>query len=301
MNILKKLDAQLIGLQGGDGGWGAAPGLPSDLESSSLALMTLVPGDRAHEPARTWLIQRQKENGSWPHTDRISHESWATPLAVLALFGSDRKVSRRAAEWILEREGRLYPWYTRLFLRLFPDYDPFELDPALQGWPWTEKTFSWVEPTTYAMIALRRLRTLIPPDQRSRVDERIHEGERMILDRACRGGGWNYGNVRVLDENLWPYPDTTALALLALQGSRSGTSAVEEGFGALQRMLVEQSSTLALALSALALRAHARDPAQIQNRLVEHLHRSLPADTRSLALSIQAVARRSPLILSTPL
>jgi hypothetical protein len=42
--------------------------------------------------------------------------------------------------------------------------------------------------------------------------------ERMLLDRRCRDGGWNYGNRRVLGADLPSYPETTALALMALDG-----------------------------------------------------------------------------------
>jgi hypothetical protein len=40
----------------------------------------------------------------------------------------------------------------------------------------------------------------------------------MLLERRCRDGGWNYGNRRVLGEDLPSYPETTALALMALDG-----------------------------------------------------------------------------------
>src|SRR6185503_19044295 len=35
-------------------------------------------------------------------------------------------------------------------------------------------------------------------------------------DRRCAGGGWNYGTVRVLDVDLAPLPQPTALAAIAL-------------------------------------------------------------------------------------
>ena len=83
----------------------------------------------------------------------------------------------------------------------------------LVGWPWVNGTFSWVEPTAYAVMALKRLRRQLPPDA---TRDRIDEAEELFADRACSDGGWNYGNTRVFDEDLWSYPDTTALVLLAL-------------------------------------------------------------------------------------
>lgn len=282
--------------RGVDGGWGASSGLPSDLESTAMALMTLDRADPAWEAGRAWLSQRRQPTGAWSHSDAVSAASWATPLVALALSRSpsDREAVASAAAWIVERKGRLYPWYTRAFFWLFPDLNPIEMDSGLVGWPWSENTFSWVEPTAYAMIALRRLRPLLSGELATAADQRLAEGERLILDRACPGGGWNYGNGRVLDEDLWPYPDTTALALLAIRGSDDAR--VDTGLAALQRLLRTHDSTLALALSALAFRAYGRESSPIQTRLRSRLEESPPADTRSLALALQAVSGRSPLI-----
>jgi hypothetical protein len=71
-----------------------------------------------------------------------------------------------------------------------------------------------VEPTSWALLALKRMRGALP---RRRTEDRIEEAHRLLADRMCRGGGWNYGNKAILGFDLDPYPDTTALALLALQ------------------------------------------------------------------------------------
>jgi hypothetical protein len=42
--------------------------------------------------------------------------------------------------------------------------------------------------------------------------------EQMLLDRRCPDAGWNYGNRRVLGEDLPGYPETTAVSLMGLQG-----------------------------------------------------------------------------------
>ncbi len=47
--------------------------------------------------------------------------------------------------------------------------------------------------------------------------ERIEIGERMLRDRACGAGGWNYGGSNVYGQELFPYVPTTALGLLAMQ------------------------------------------------------------------------------------
>ena len=81
-------------------------------------------------------------------------------------------------------------------------------DASKHGWAWTESTFGWVDPTARAVLALRLLRPGAPA---------IDDGVGMLRDRETVGGGWNYGNRVVLGEDLEPYAQTTAAALVALQ------------------------------------------------------------------------------------
>src|SRR5205085_2740274 len=83
-------------------------------------------------------------------------------------------------------------------------------DGQLVGWPWAEGNFSWVEPTSWAMLALRRVGQGAHP--------RVEEGRKLLLDRVLEPGGVNYGNRRIFGITLEPIPTPTSLALLALQG-----------------------------------------------------------------------------------
>jgi len=175
---------------------------------------------------------------------------------------------------------------TKLIFLLFPEREAVQLDPDLTGWPWYPDTFSWVEPTSYSLLALKSRRDNLR-GRRARV--RIDEAERMILDRECLGGGWNYGNSRVLDEELWPYPDTTALALIALQDFPRPES-LERSLTALEAMVEDRASVLSLALAVLALQLHGRDVSAARTRLAERVEdERLPTDTRSLALAALAL------------
>jgi hypothetical protein len=55
------------------------------------------------------------------------------------------------------------------------------------------------------------------------LEARIAEGERMLLDRRCKDGGWNYGVREALDQALPSYPETTGIALLGLAGHSDGS------------------------------------------------------------------------------
>ena len=43
-------------------------------------------------------------------------------------------------------------------------------------------------------------------------------GEAQLMDVRSRDGGWNYGSPAALGVDLPSYPETTALALVGLQG-----------------------------------------------------------------------------------
>lgn len=290
LDTVRKL---LLEAQGEQGGWPAAPAFPLTTESTALGLLALSFGSEessggASTRARAWLQARQRSDGSWPHSDQVAHSDWATSLAVLALsrFPEERDSADAGARWLLGQKGRGYTWFTKLVLLLSPEREVVRLDPDLIGWPWYPDTFSWIEPTSYSLIALKSRR----PDLRGRrARTRIDEAERMIMDRECLGGGWNYGNSRVLGEELWPYPDTTALALIALQDFPRPES-LERALAALEVMVEDSASVLSLALAVLALQLHGRDASELRSRLAGRVEGDLlPNDTRSLAFAALAL------------
>ena len=279
--------------QSADGGWGAYAGTVSRTESTALATLALWANAASGEAGpldagRAWLETRQLASGAWPLGDDLAEPSWSTSLATLALshFAPESERIASAARWLLGQKGRGTPWWGKIYFWFFPDRRAVELDPDLIGWPWMPDTFSWVEPTSYAVMALTRLGGAV---DRGRVDGRLEEADRLLLDRACEGGGWNYGNTRVLGEELWPYPDTTALALLAL-AHRPEAAEVAEGLAALGRMLEENDSVLSLGLGGLAYRAHGVDATAVRERLALKLGAWEGGETRALAWAALALA-----------
>ena len=102
----------------------------------------------------------------------------------------------------------------------------------------------------WAVLALRRLRPTAPT---------IADGLRVLADRECEGGGWNYGNRVVYDEALPPFVQTTATAVLALQGAQPDLLA--RGRRILLERAVDEPGGLSLALSLAALRLTGEEPA----------------------------------------
>ena len=167
-----------------------------------------------------------------------------------------------------------------------------DIDVDLLAWPWTSGSFSWVEPTSYYLIALKKLKGKLTG---TNSDERIKQGEMMIYDRICKGGGWNYGNNAVLGENLWPYPDVTAIALISLQ-DHAGAEANRQSVSALQKMLEGVHSGLALSWSVICLSLYGQDTTKWKKLLAQDFEKTrFIGETKSIALSVLALSDGSTL------
>jgi hypothetical protein len=94
--------------------------------------------------------------------------------------------------------------------------------------------------------------------------------ERLLADRACVQGGWNYGNSNMLGQDLRPYVPTTAVALLALQDKRTD-SVVTRSVDYLQGAASSEHSSIALSLAILALRTFQRDSLAADGALLAQL------------------------------
>lgn len=284
--------AALLAGQNRDGGWPTYGGRVSNTEATSLATLALARLEGAAERAAAvrgvhWLLACQNADGSWPLNRRIATGSWTTALATLTLASleRDRAKALRGARWLLRQQPRSPGVVVSLARRLAPD--ALTLDPHLKGWAWTAAATGFVEPTAYAVLALKKLREHLPG---THVAERIGEAERMIADRTCREGGWNYGNSTVLGADLWPYADVTALTLLALADRRARPEN-RRGLAALRRMLEHVDSGLTLAWAALCLAAHDEDAAPVLTRLGRAWERTgFLGDTRSIALALLAMS-----------
>jgi len=203
--------------QNPDGAWGYAPGRQTWLEPTCYALLALYPR-QGRVFARGWDRMRgaQLPSGAWPAAPGMPEGHWVTALAITlhATAGVWDEVFQRGVAWLLATTGGERGILVRAAHFLRPSL--VEFDSRYSGWPWQPGTSSWVEPTAHTLTALRSASGHIHDP---RLGARILTGERMLLDRRCRDGGWNYGNKRILGVELPSYPESTALALIALAGN----------------------------------------------------------------------------------
>src|SRR5262245_9828829 len=165
--MLAQLVSSLLSEQNGDGGWGAVAGKQSNTEATAFAVLALqsVAADASRiAKAKGWLINRQNGDGSWSLSDSAKGPSWVTALAIIALSGSAEESARviKAGNWVLEQEGGKPGLLAQLILFVTRQKRAVRLNQDLIGWPWTTGNFSWVEPTSYFMIALKRLKPQLP-------------------------------------------------------------------------------------------------------------------------------------------
>ncbi len=250
-----------------DGGWGYYAGHASRIEPTCWALLGLLSANAldqsvasaagalfaAWQRADGFLVEEQFPGDS-PNVAFNGLAAWAlTQHPRLAARASLPKLvdAITCARGIRISESRIN-----------------RQDDAIQGWAWVDGTFSWVEPTCWALLALKRAASLFPV-----VETRINEGERLLIDRCCADGGWNYGNSNMLGQELRPFVSTTALALMAML-ERKDEPCVERSLALLKAKRLAEPSAMALGLAIVALRTFGETVSDVVELLCDQWRRT---------------------------
>lgn len=218
--------AWLEAARGAAGAWGYRPGQPPSGEPTLLAVLAGLPAPLP------WL--------------RTAELGWARLMLPLALHEQPdaRALVDEAVRHILNHRGT-------------GGETAGDFDGDLPGWPWVENTFSWVEPTAWAV------RSLEAAGKAPHL--RIDGGLAVLADRQCADGGWNSGNPDILGQDLPGYLYLTGLVLTALPpGHTSVASALAFLDG-----VHERPSDLNLAWAILGRKAHGYDGAPLAAALVD--------------------------------
>jgi hypothetical protein len=234
--------------QNPDGGWSFYSGKQSWLEPTFYGALVLhgePQADRAWALLKSW----QAADGSWPPTPGAAISGWGTALCLTLAHvrGDLGEPYVKGVDYLLKTAGTESQLWRRALAGIGL------IDPgrnlSLKGWPWKEGTSSWVEPTAHALIALKKASAHVTNTE---LPERIRSGEALLLDVRCKDGGWNYGSPWTLGEDQRSYPETTALALLGLQGRPEAGRSIDLA----SRWLEETPSPLARAWIMVALRLY---------------------------------------------
>ncbi|MFB3903038.1 MAG: hypothetical protein ACE15E_06255 [Acidobacteriota bacterium] len=239
--VLQKAGRFLLAAQNSEGGWGySARSGQSAPEPSCYSLLALHDrSQRSSQKGIAWLeSQVAADGGVRLEADDETH--WSTSLVVFTLT-------------------RLDPGFRRLPVSVFRLLAMKGSRDAAVGWAWNEETYSWVEPTCYAMLALKAAGL--------GKHARVADAERMLESRTCIGGGWNQGlRVSFLRE-MKALPSQTALVMLALQDRADSHPTIADAGRFLRSKVEKEPSTLTLALAILAFDALGEDCAGLALRL----------------------------------
>jgi hypothetical protein len=256
----------------------------SSAEPVALAAMALAAHERhdAATPLLHWLVERQTPDGNVGIDAEDPQPGWPTPLAILAWRGADQAYSdaprfashcSAATDWLLRVSG------------VPVDKSPaIGHDPALIGWPWVLGTHSWIEPTAWAVLALKACG--------HSTHARTREAVTLLIDRQLPRGGCNYGNTSVLGQMLRPHLQPTGITLLALAGESDPSGRVAGSLAYLSRSLAADTPAVSLAYGVLGLTAHRFKPAESEQWLAASYGRvdKRGADPLRLALLLLAAA-----------
>ena len=273
------LSATLVRARNADGGWGFLPGKASRLEATCWAALALHDGKRsdlATNALRDWptkdglLLERRDGEPNYA----FHGVGLLTLLACGVDHASGNATLAAALQGVQGRTAK--------------NYEILRQDNTLIAWSWVPNTMSWIEPTSWCLLALKKWRRI----SGSRLDEgRVDQAERFILDRTCSVGGWNHGNPHVLGKDLRPYVPTTAIALLAMQDKRTIPD-VQRSLTYLEGHALAERTASSLALTACAFGALDRPTDPLRSAIVEQLPVSLEFGNQA-ALASALYALRS--------
>lgn len=265
IEIAAELGELLLAGRNPDGGWGYYAGKSSRLEPTCWALLSLLevqrPDDMPIVDAGLRLIVKWQRESGLVAEPQLPPNLAFNGLVLLVLTAAHASLDQREYK---EVRSRLTAGIVGVRSKTAWNWNsPVRQDNSLVGWPWTEDAYGWVEPTAWCTLGLKKAR-LRGASEGSQ--ERIEQAERLLLDRQCAEGGWNYGNGEVLGQTLHAYVPTTAVVLLALQDRRRRAE-VERALGYLLSAWPHELAGLALALSLLCFRTYALPTADVETAL----------------------------------
>lgn len=226
---------------------GFSPRQSPHSEPTALAAMALCARHRPEAAAKAldWLGEQLAPDGSLGIGPAMPQPHWPTAQAAAAWSLGRRLLDE--SRWN-EFRDRACQFLCRVYGTPLPQTETFGHDTKLIGWPWVAGTHSWLEPTAWAVVALK----LAGLDGHARTREAVT----LLFDRQLPTGGMNYGNTVVLGNVLRAHPQPSGLALLALAGEPEAPHRAAATIQWLRHTLPSCSAGASLGYGLLGLAAH---------------------------------------------
>jgi hypothetical protein len=278
-HIRSDLRAALVDARNRDGGWGYAPGRRSRIEPTSWAALALGHSE-GHAPEVESLRAWQRRNDWLIDIPGAPPNTAFNALAALTFLQepSAASLAQPIVDRLIETKG----------LRS-GQFEAVRQDNSIQAWPWVDGTASWVEPTAWCLLLLKKVRSRSLSQE---AHERIRIGEQLLFDRVCHEGGWNYGNPEVYGQKLWPYVPTTAVALLAMRDHRNH-SVVTRSLEQLKKDVASERSVVAVALTIICLREYGVATNALEHAVAELSAQADPGNLLGIAMMLYALTEAS--------
>ncbi len=278
---------------------GYSPNGKAAAEPTAIGALAYIAHERpaAALAAATELAALQQPNGEVAVRAGEEWPGWPTSLAIVTwsailasgkrelagnLTSADAQTDRhtqfadrisRAVTWLLSHRGQGVE-----------RSDNFGHNTELVGWAYAEGTHSWIEPTSFAVLALKAAGR--------QNDTAAREGVAVLVDRQLPGGGLNYGNTFVLGQLIRPHIQPTGIALLALAGVEDPSGRLTKTIAWLRRNIGPQTTPTSLAWAILGLRAHGVDLPEADQWLESSAARVIIRDDSPHKLALLALAAK---------
>lgn len=284
----------LLESQTKDGSWGVRPHANSMIEPTCYAALAFL--SHAKTDSQTAVLDRtvceqtalkaaqflaaQQVDGHLTTVPIAAETSWITTLCLLIWSEFEDRFADQidqACRWLLACRPHTYPVATKPAERIL------ELDTTIAGWSWVQDTFSWLEPTVYAVLALKKCGLARQP--------RFAEGLRLIQDRQMDNGTWNFGNTTVFGSYYPSQPTATGLGLLAASLWSDKLNALNaQGCDYLETTLPTTRAAASLCWGLLGLEIWNRRPHEDESWLSESFEKSLKRSNSNLQVAYLLLA-----------
>ncbi|MBA3857534.1 MAG: hypothetical protein C0507_11555 [Cyanobacteria bacterium PR.3.49] len=256
-----------------NGSWAYKSGDAACIEPTAFCAIARRKDASARKQVIEFLCANQNEDGGWSTSPGMGKSDWTSGLALLALrvllkeeSGETPRsaVIDKAINYLFEARTEFYGALAKFLLQISKGDEGLNYP---RGWPWSPGCFHWVEPTSYALLALKL------PSHVQKSDSRrvIARADNFLLEHACKDGGWNHGNDLCLSVYLPPFAVTTAEALIALQDQKSA-SAVQHAFHNLKNTIGYGGSAMSVAWTAIAELSYGKDASDSIRNLLSRQH-----------------------------